>query len=300
MSNKLEILSLFGFRKDPFASHSIQSADASRVKGLISMAVSARSQVSIVGDRGIGKTRAVNGALRDLRVKVVRILTPDKTRVTAVDIQEALLIELAPGERIRQDREIRIRQLRRILGEAAQRESIVVVIEEAHRLNGNTLRSLKNLRELDWMGNINLFTVILIGQSDSTQKMGLSEVRLRTEVVHMHGLTRTEIAGYIRETVGSVFEADAAKAIAGLKDARNYLDLQEILVRCMANALGRGAERVEDEDAAEFVKAEGRSAETIPRIEGGNKKNAALQSVLGRRRTGNGAEGAGEAGRRTA
>jgi type II secretory pathway predicted ATPase ExeA len=218
--------------------------------------------------------------LRDLKIKPVRILTPDKSRTTASDIQEALLIELAPGERVRQDREVRVRQLRRILGEASKRESVVVVIDEAHRLHGNTLRSLKNLRELDWMGETHLFTAVLVGQSDSTQNIGLAEVRLRTDVVHMHGLTGAEITEYVGNTVGSVFEDDAVGALAGLTDARNYLDLQDLLVKCMANALTRGAEKVGKEDVGELERAGARS--TIDGAKSGARRNA-LSSVLNRR-----------------
>ncbi|MGA3114830.1 MAG: ATP-binding protein [Syntrophobacteraceae bacterium] len=280
MSNKLEILSLYGFRRDPFHGVEIESADASRVKNLISMAVSAHAQISIVGERGIGKTRAVNTALRGLNINPVRILTPDKTRVTAADIQEALLIELVPDEKVRQDREIRIRQLRRVLGEASKRGAVVVVIDEAHRLHGNTLRSLKNLRELAWMGETHLFTVVLIGQSDSTQKMGMSEVRLRTEVVQMHGLTAAEIGRYVMETVGNVFTEDAIDALAGIQDARNYLDLQELLVHAMANAIARGAEKVEAKDVGDRPNER---AETISKSGSGAKQNA-LKSVMARKR----------------
>jgi len=244
------------------------------------MAISAHAQISIVGERGIGKTRAVNAALRELKIKPVRILTPDKSRTTASDIQEALLIELAPGERVRQDREVRVRQLRRILGEASKRESVVVVIDEAHRLHGNTLRSLKNLRELDWMGETHLFTAVLVGQSDSTQNIGLAEVRLRTDVVHMHGLTGSEIREYVRKTVGNVFEDEAVGAVGGLPDARNYLDLQDLLVKCMANALTRGAEKVGKEDVGELERTGARS--TIEGAKGGTRRNA-LKSVLDRR-----------------
>jgi type II secretory pathway predicted ATPase ExeA len=277
MSNKLEILSLFGFRRDPFAGHEAVSADGTRIKNLLSMAISAHAQISIVGERGIGKTRAVNACLKELKIKAVRILTPDKTRVTANDIQEAMLVELAPGERIRQDREIRVRQLRRILGAASREEEVVVIIDEAHRLHGNTLRSLKNLRELDWMGQTHLFTVVLIGQSDSTQKIGLSEVRLRTETVIMHGLTEREIIEYVRATVGSVFSDEAISVVACVKESRNYLDLQEKLIGCMANALGRGAEKVEIKDVSPAARPE-----SIPETGRGPTQNA-LKSVLGRR-----------------
>jgi type II secretory pathway predicted ATPase ExeA len=285
MSSKLEILSLFGFGRDPFHDCAIESADGLRVKKLLSMGIAARAQISIVGERGVGKTRAVNAMLREMKTaKIARILTPDKSRVTANDIQEALLTELAPTERIRQDREIRVRQLRRILGEVSQKVPVIVVIEESHRLHGNTLRSLKNLRELDWMGQTHLFAVILIGQSDSTQKIGLAEVRLRTETICMHGLTQTEIANYIQETVGEkIFPPASIAAVCDIPDARNYLDLQDLLVRAMSNALAAGRDEVMAEDLAEFSgKPAHRKAAPAQKSEK-PKASSALQSVIGRR-----------------
>lgn len=286
MNNKLEILALFGFDRDPFADNNAESADAVRVRKLLAMAISARAQISIIGERGIGKTRAVNAALRDLKTaKIVRILTPDKSRVTASDIQEALLIELAPTEKIRQDREIRIRQLRRILGEASKKGPVIVVIEEAHRIHGNTLRALKNIRELDWMGETHLFTAVLIGQTDSTRNLGLSEVRLRTEVVHMHGLTQSEITAYIRATVGKAFSDAAIAIVAGLPDARNYLDLQEILTTAMSNALAAGREEVLPEDLAGFAgEPAKRRTQTAP-APSQAKTSSAVKSVLDRKRS---------------
>lgn len=288
MSNKLEILSLFGFTKDPFFAKDMVSADAKRVKGLLAMAISAHAQVAIIGDRGVGKTRAVNAALRDMKIQPVRVLAPDKTRVTAGDIQEALLQELAPAESVRHDHEIRVRMLRRILGEAARKREIVVVIEEAHRLHHNTLRCVKNLRELDWMGETHLFSVVLIGQFDCTRAVGLSEVRLRTETVQMHGLTQGEIADYIRATVGRVFEDGAVAALAMLPDAHNYLDLQELLIRCMEMALAAGREQVIVEDAEAISKAFSRD-ECPPAAKSQSRGVAAVESVLARRKSGNGA-----------
>ena len=278
MASKLEILSLFGFEKDPFAGHEIESADTVRVRRLSAMAIQAHSQLSIVGERGLGKTRAVNGAMNGLKIQPVRVLSPDKGRVTAADIQEAILVELAPNEKCRHDREIRVRMLRRILGEESMKRQVVVVIEEAHRLNGNVLRSLKNLRELDWMGKTHLFSVILIGQSDCTQRSGLAEVRLRTETLLLHGLTAAEVTEYIRATVGRVFDEDATEAIAALPDSRNYLDLQDILIRCMSAALAAGREQVTKSDVTDSITT---NIPVSPRS--AEKTAGAVRSVLGRR-----------------
>ena len=281
MASKLEVLSLFGFRKDPFYGVDLESADAIRVRTILGMAVPARAQVSVVGDRGAGKSRAVGAALRNSQAQVVRVLTPDKARISAGDIQEAMISDLST-EAPKRAKEVKARQLRRILGEASRKSPVVVVIEEAHRLDGWTLRSIKNLRELDWMGETQLFAVILIGHSDPSQRTGLSEVRLRTETVYLHGLTQAEILKYVKSTVGQIFEEEAVAKIAGLSEAKNYLDLQDFLIRCMSHALAAGREKVGVDDVAELITTIVRD-EGLPVPRSSEKSGQALRNVLDRR-----------------
>ena len=241
--SRLSVLAEFGFKKDPFRGVNIETADVSRVKRILGMAVESRAMVSIIAERGQGKSRAVDTVIKDMEVKEVRLLTSDKEKVLVGDIERALITDLSQEE-VKRTREIRARQLRRILGESSRQQEIVLVLEEAHRLHGQTLRSLKTLREMEWMGQSPLFTVIMLGQCDPMRKPGVDEVRLRTDTIYMKGLTQCEAKGYATEVVGKCFEDAAIEALSRLKSARNFLDLQDMLVALMEKALEYGHKKV--------------------------------------------------------
>ena len=241
--SRLSVLAEFGFKKDPFRGVNIETADVSRVKRILGMAVESRAMVSIIAERGQGKSRAVDTVIKDMEVKEVRLLTSDKEKVLVGDIERALITDLSQEE-VKRTREIRARQLRRILGESSRQQETVLVLEEAHRLHGQTLRSLKTLREMEWMGQSPLFTVIMLGQCDPMRKPGVDEVRLRTDTIYMKGLTQCEAKGYTTEVVGKCFEDAAIEALSRLKSARNFLDLQETIVALMEKALEYGHKKV--------------------------------------------------------
>lgn len=243
MQSKLEVLSEFGYSKDPFKSFYMETADSLRIKRLLKMAIESRAMVSIVASWGFGKTSSLDLAFQDIDAKVVRLVTPDKERVVVSDIEKALILGLS-NEPCKRTKEIRARQIRRITGEMSKEKPVVLILEEAHRMHGSTLRALKTFREMEWMGQSPLFTVVMIGQYDPMRKRYVDEVRLRTDTVFMKGLTSSEIKAYIKGTVGKYFADDAAEAIADLDSARNFLDLQEILINLMAKALQNGTRKV--------------------------------------------------------
>ena len=259
--NKLEVFSSLGLKVDPFHKASFDTGDSLRVRRILTMAVESRAMVSIVGPRGMGKSRAVTGALDKIGCRVVLVEKSDKERVSISDIEQAIILDLS-DEAPKRGGEIRARQLRRIVGEPSRKQQIVVVIEEAQRLHGSTLRSLKTLREIRWMGESELFTVILIGQSDPMNRAGVSEVRLRTDCVHMQGLTSTEAAGYVRATLGKFVDETAEDAISALPQAKNYLELQKLLVDLLSYALMSGREQVTAEDVLELA---GSQSAPLPR-----------------------------------
>jgi len=193
-----------------------------------------------------------------------------------------MILELS-DEKPKRGKGIRLRQLRKILGEATMSQRVVVVIEEGHALHRMTLRALKRLRELSWMGKSELFSIILIGQSDPMQKAGVSEVRLRSDSLHMQGLMWDEVDGYIRDTVGQVFEEGAIKAIIQLPESRNYLDLQHLLVRLMGQTLAEGRKTVTAEDVREVLGIKTRKMPVKKKPEEKSKKpGKALKDVLDR------------------
>jgi len=246
--SKLELLTEFGFSKDPFKKFTMKSSDNTRISKVVNMAVNSRAMVSVVGERGIGKSRAVRASLRKIQnVNLVYPLSNDINKLLISDIEQALIFDLS-NEKPKRGREIRARQLRRIIGEASTRKEIVLVIEEAHHLHGMTLRALKRLREMDWMGETELFSIVLICQSDPMNKPGISEVRLRSDSINMRGLLQDEIVQFVCKTVGNVFAESAIEIIRDLPNSHNFEDLKNILFQLMASALFAGRRQVLEED----------------------------------------------------
>jgi type II secretory pathway predicted ATPase ExeA/DNA-binding XRE family transcriptional regulator len=252
---KLSLLAEFGYRRDPFLAFTMETADTLRIKRLVSMAAESRASVFIVGKRGDGKTESIKLALQNVKNAIdVQLISSEKEMIKISDIERALIIHCSPDpekpEPIKRTREIRARQVRRIVGEAAKNNNIVLRLEEAHRMHHSTLRSLKTMREMEYHGMCPLFTIVLVGQFDSLKQPGMDEVRLRTDTIKMRGLTEKEIAAYIAGTVGAHFEQEAVDALSRetkLADGRepsNFLTLQEILCDAMNEALKHGHKKV--------------------------------------------------------
>jgi type II secretory pathway predicted ATPase ExeA len=242
--SRLEILDSWKFKRDPFKGVRLETADSLRTKRLLNMAIDSKAMFAIVAERGCGKTEALSLALKDRDVHVVNLLTPDKGRVVVSDIEKGIIIALGRGEKCKRTKEVRARQVRRILGQASEEKPVVLILEEAHRMHGQTLRALKTFREMTWKGKGPIFTTVMVGQYNPLHKDGVSEVRLRSDVVYMKGITSSEIKKYIDETVGRCFSDDAKEAVAKLKHARNFLELQEILIVLMGKALQGNAKEV--------------------------------------------------------
>lgn len=258
--SRLETFVNCGLDQDPFKKTNFVTMDSRRVQRILSMGIKSRAMISIVGERGVGKTRAINSALKKLKVRQVTVRSADKTRLLISDIEQAMILDLS-DEKPKRGREIRARQLRRILGSASVKDDVVVVIEESHRLHGMTLRSLKTLREMDWIGETELFTIVLVGQSDPMMKPGVSEVRLRSDVVHMMGLSSDEIRGYIHSTVGHLFTDEAADRLAEIPDAKVFLNLQHMIVRLMMKKASADLEKID----LPMVEAEFEDTREMPR-----------------------------------
>lgn len=241
--SRLEVLSELGFSKDPFKGFLMETTDSLRIKRLLKMGIESKAMISIVATWGQGKTSALDLAFAEVEAHIVRLFTPDKERVVVSDIEKALILGLS-NEPCKRTKEVRARQIRRIIGEAAKIKPVVLILEEAHRMHGQTLRALKTFREMEYHGMSPLFSVVMVGQYDPMRKRYVDEVRLRTDTVMMRGLTQAESCQFIKSTVGRCFEDDAAEAAARLDVARNFLDLQEACVHMMARAMQHGQKKV--------------------------------------------------------
>lgn len=281
---RLEMFCNLGYKVDPFKRARFGTGDQARVMRIMIMAVESCAMVSIVGERGIGKSDAINLTLDKLGVRRVVVTRAQKEKITIADIEKAIILDLS-DESPKRGAETCSRQVRRIMGEASRKQKIVLVIEEAQRIHGATLKSLKTLRELEWLGEKELFTVILVAQSDPMNRAGVSEVRLRSDIVRMQGLSPNEAGHYVRSTVGKHFAEDAIELFSELPQARNYLELQELCITLLNLALTAGREQVTVEDVQSL---QAPAATPVPK--GTPRKQAAqvsgqqgLASVLARR-----------------
>ncbi|MBE0598973.1 MAG: AAA family ATPase [Desulfuromonadales bacterium] len=279
-----EVLVNFGYNRDPFEGTWMETADQARLKRVLAMSVQSRGMVAVAGDRGIGKTEAVRTALDAMNAKLVMVRPADKERLLISDIEQEMIFALS-DEHPRRGKVIRTQQLRRVLGEASRKNEVVLVIEEAHRLHSQTLRSLKTLRELDWMGKTKLFSVVLVGQSNPTNKAGLAEVRLRSDCIQLQGLSSQEAASYVRGTVGAVFAETALFEVLRQPRISNFLDLQHLLITAMGRALAAGREKVEPQDlAGDAAEAPAPGKRGKAAVAGDPQKGSeAVRSVLSRR-----------------
>ncbi|MCY4030300.1 MAG: AAA family ATPase [Acidobacteria bacterium] len=241
-----------GLPPDPWSGLEIGTADAARVAVLVGAAATAGAMVWVLGPRGVGKTRAVREALRRTEPPLVEPLRLDRENLHLGDIQAAIVRDLS-DERPRRSGEARSGQVRRILG--GQRRTPVLFVDEAHALHHATVRGLKRLRELSWQGRSPLIGVVLAGQRDAAAR--IAEVALRSDRVTMAGPTREEASRALLGALNARRQVITPEAAARLVDddrARTWLDLQDLADECMARAVARGAETV-DESVAGAVLA---------------------------------------------
>ncbi|MFZ2948071.1 MAG: ATP-binding protein [Desulfuromonadaceae bacterium] len=276
---RLETFVNLGYHKDPLKGHLFETGDMVRTRRILTMAVESRAMISIVGERGCGKSEAVNAALKKLAsadkpVKTVWVTRGDQEKLTISDIKTAMILHLS-AENVKRGGIVSSMQLRRVIGEASRKQKIVIAIEEAQRLHPSTLKSLKTLREIEWMGETELFTIILVAQSDPMNRPGVSEVKLRSDIVRMQGLSANEAAHYVREALGKHFESEAVEQLSELPQSRNYLELQALCVELINSALAAGRELV---TVADIHTIQPPASAPIPR---GDRRKVAAPAVSG-------------------
>jgi len=235
---------------DPWSQINIQTADSARVRAMVDAAVDDKAMVAILGPRGAGKTRAATSALRAHRkAKIVETVRLDKEKLTLGDIQSALIVELRTDETEspRRSGEARSRQLRRILGKAAEFGPVVLLIDDSHVLSKQTLRGLKRLRELVFGGKSPL-GIVLLGQRDMLQE--IDEIRLRSDGMWMDGLMESEARTALQQAIGRACEQDAIAVLAQAANGRPWLDMIDNADRALASALAAGHRKITIADAA--------------------------------------------------
>lgn len=186
--------------------------------------------VAVCGESGSGKTTLRRDMLdriqrENLPVIAVQPRCIDKGVLTAGSICHAIIDDLHPGAKVPRSLEAQARAVERLLTESSRAgNSHVLIIEEAHDLNIQTLKYLKRFWELE-DGFKKLLAIILIGQPELKDKLDerrnfeAREVIRRCEIAQLMPLD-TVLEDYLRlkfKRVGAdysaIFSADAADGI---------------------------------------------------------------------------------------
>jgi type II secretory pathway predicted ATPase ExeA/predicted DNA-binding protein YlxM (UPF0122 family) len=193
----------------------------------IKNAISDNQMIAICGAAGSGKTVLFHQAVRQInrlekQTKFIYVCNFFKERLTIANIVNAMIYDLS-NENLRRDFEARSRQVIRLLGRAhvMHKINIVIIIEEAHRIHANTFRALKELRECSFNSICPLFSIVLIGHPQLSNKLEQrKEVFWRSRVIELNEangwMTFRERVRYIKDVWGESITARAREDIAVL------------------------------------------------------------------------------------
>jgi type II secretory pathway predicted ATPase ExeA len=207
----LKTFKKFGLKADPFSGDVVKAddvyltEDTRFIAEYILQSAKAGGMVALVGESGSGKTTIRRYAIDRMSAEgqKVRVIAPrciDKTRLSTGSICDAIIADCST-ETPRRSMEAKARQIERILTQSSRAGwSHVLMIEEAHDLNINTLKYLKRFWELE-DGYKKLLSIILIGQIEMKAKLDESknwearEVIRRMEILELEPLANGEEIG---------------------------------------------------------------------------------------------------------
>lgn len=193
----------FNLFRDPFVDDVqgpddlFMSADQRYVReAMFQAAKSSGWLIAVIGESGSGKTtlrRETIDRINRERVPAVVIQTKifDKEKLTASSICHAILADVNPSVQPKRSLEALARQVEKALTDSSRSgQTHVLMIEEAHDLNIQTLKYLKRFWEME-DGFKKLLSIVLIGQPELNKKLDertyyeAREVIRRCEIVRL-------------------------------------------------------------------------------------------------------------------
>lgn len=219
-------------------------------------AVDDRALCAVVGAFGSGKSTLVSGALRQAKdagrpLNVVRVQDPNRENQKISHVMNAAIYDLSI-DNPRRDAEARARQFIRIVGERVvrQRERVVIVVENAHRLHPRTLMAIKDSREMGFADTDGpLFSVLLVGQGRLREMLErqpeIGHRTTRVELTEEAGwMTHAERGAYIEAVYPGVVEPATVERLASTHTTPLALDAA--VSQAMRDAQRAGFDRVDE------------------------------------------------------
>jgi hypothetical protein len=219
--------------------------------------------MAMIGDPMCGKKTVIGSVIRDIKKKnrkyekkhhIIYMQLNDDTRIKISQIVSEMILVLNDGDSIRRDFYARKSQLLTALGRLvySEGETVTLILEQAQHLHGNTIRALKELRELSFLGESELFGIILTGHSSLRGKIAsLQDVYPRVEFVTMkddsaNWLNERDRVDYLTTVWGDVLTASMRKHIAAMCFTPGEMDA--LVYERMKVAYQRGDTHLQEND----------------------------------------------------
>ncbi len=189
-----DIMNHFGIEKDWEAVGFFETHHHKQLTSDIRNAIVAGRMVAITGPTGVGKTMTLNRLQADIekdrKFIVARSLSIEKNRLLLPALMTALFLDVSDDldMKVPTQPEKRERLLQELFRK--QRKPVVLFIDEAHDLHGNTLIGLKRLTEIIKAGG-GVLSIVLVGHPrlrNDLNRPTMEEIGHRTTKFVFEGL----------------------------------------------------------------------------------------------------------------
>lgn len=189
-----DIMHHFGINKDWEAVGFFETEQHKQLLANVRNAILAGKLVAITGPTGVGKTLSLNRLQREIaaerKIIVARSLSIEKPRVVLPSLMTALFLDISDDLTIKIPTQAEKRE--RLLQELfrKRKKPVVLFIDEAHDLHGNTLTGLKRLMEIAQAGN-SVLSIVLVGHPrlrNDLNRPTMEEIGNRTTKLAFEGL----------------------------------------------------------------------------------------------------------------
>ena len=247
----------YGIQRDWGRAGYFETARAKEISGDILQAIMSGRLVAVSGPVGVGKTAMIHQLqdriFAEKKVIFARSLSIDKPRIALPALMTALFLDVTgdPDMKVPTQPEKRERLLQEAI--RGSKKPVVLFIDEAHDLHGNTLTGLKRLMEMinDGRGTL---SVVLVGHprlQNDLRRAVMEEIGHRTTRLTFEGLgdnTASYINWLLKTCLVDGTQADDIidpDACAFLAEKLNTpLQIAEHLNRAFTDAFRMGADRV--------------------------------------------------------
>ncbi len=251
------IMRQYGIQQDWARAGYFETARAKEVSGDILQAIMAGRLIAVSGPVGVGKTAMIHQLqdriLTEKKVIFARSLSIDKPRIVLPALMTALFLDIAgdPDMKVPTQPEKRERLLQEAIKGA--KKPVVLFIDEAHDLHGNTLTGLKRLMEMIDAGR-GALSVVLVGHprlQNDLRRATMEEIGHRTTRLTLEGLGDDTVAylDWLLQTClkdgvkpDDVIDPEARAFLT--QKLNTPLQIAEHLNRAFTDAFRMGADRV--------------------------------------------------------